>query len=137
MTARALVEARARLKAVFPAAHDASDDPNPLAPSRLPAFTAALSLGGGDLIGMGGGEYLETGDLRISIWDAGHAPGSPVRTDLVGLAQKARAAILGAPADLSGAVWSIAPASEERDIAAGQSRQGRVDLAFEVQVLTG
>ncbi|MDO5606476.1 MAG: hypothetical protein Q4G25_15075 [Paracoccus sp. (in: a-proteobacteria)] len=137
MTRAVLDDVRKRLRAAFPASADVTGVPFQRAPSRLPAFAAAIGLTGSEPVSMGSAARLDDYDLRLVFWPAPHRADADGSAMLAALEADIRAALVAAPADLGGLVWSISPVTADGEIEAGDERQPRLDLLFSVQVLRG
>lgn len=135
MTAAVLAEVRRRILAALPGIADVSADPHQRAPARLPAFAAALSMSGSDPVAMGSAASLDEYELRLVLWPRPYRPADDIPADLAVVAYRVRTAIMAAPSDLGGLVWSISPASHDGDAEASEERQARLDLSFNIQIV--
>lgn len=133
MTAAVLAAVRARILAGLPGIADVTGDPHQRAPSRLPAFAAALALVGSEPAAMGGGRFDDY-ELRLALWPRGYRPPDDPSADLAAVATAVLGFLTAEPADLGGLVWSISPAAHDADIEAGETRQGRLDVTFDLRV---
>lgn len=127
--------ARARLAVAFAGWTDTTEAVHPVKPDELPAFSVGLSLAGGERVAMGNSSTMRDGELLVTLRTIA-APGTDLRAALWDHEAAAVAALMAAPADLGGAVWSILPGGADPDTDAAKERVGTIELAFAVQVLT-
>ena len=131
--AEIITATRARVLGALPGAVDVSGDPAPAAPERLPAYALELSTQDSEPLAMNApGAFLETATLTVSAWDTG---GPGMDDDLRALAAGLSAVMLAAPRDLGDLVEWIRPSGQTPEIATGERRVGRVDVAFSLQFI--
>ncbi len=109
---------------------------------ELPAFALELTLGEGERTGMGAAEFIQSGELSVSLWANAQIWGALQPTPANGseamaqLAKQARDAILGAPFDLDDLVWDLNPGALDIEMDAAQAPIGRAEQSFNLQLIT-
>ena len=122
----------ARLASAFPAWHNATGSAHPTPDGSLPAFAVRVTYSDAERIGMGDPRFLHEGQLEIGI--EAKTPAND-EAGLHDLARQVNQALLAAPDDLGGVVWSISKGSFEADHEKGESPVSRGDLLLPIQVL--
>ncbi|WP_116134347.1 hypothetical protein [Tropicimonas sp. IMCC34043] len=123
--------ARAALSAAFPLALNASRAPRPTPEARLPAFTVTVTPEQSEPAGMGSGERLIDGTLRVEVFAKAAAPDRPeladLATDVVGV-------ILGDPG-LAIELGAIDAGTVTIETEAEAAAFARIEVAFGIQWL--
>jgi len=130
MTDAVVNAAVARLTAAFPDWHNATGNSHPTPEGKLPAFAVRVTYSDAERIAMGDPRFLHEGQIEVGLECR-----ASDEAQLHYFASQLAAAILAAPDDLGGLLWSIGHGSFDAEHSKGEAQISRGDLVLPIQVL--